>query len=147
MDALVGVDVIEFREAPELLDAERASLAATPTWLGGRLRLNSASVTALVDRLERTGHVQRHRESADRRRVSLTITDRAKRLGEAFFGPLIDQVMTIMDGYEPRDRDTIMRFLAEIAAAIPASELAQRSLAAGPPELAHNQELAADPGR
>jgi hypothetical protein len=35
---------------------------ATPTWLAARLRLNSASVTALVDRLERmatsSGHVR-----------------------------------------------------------------------------------------
>ena len=78
-------------------------------------------MTALIDRLERTGHAQRHRESADRRVVSLTVTDRAKRLGEQFFGPLIEQIMVIMDNYGGHDRDAIMRFLAEIADAIPAS--------------------------
>ena len=122
----------DLRAIIELLDAERTSVTATPTWLGGRLRLNSASVTALVDRLERTGHVQRHRDIADRRRVGLTVTEHAKRLGEAFFGPLIEQVMTITDGYEPPERETIVRFLAEIAAAIPAGELAPRPLAAEP---------------
>jgi DNA-binding MarR family transcriptional regulator len=115
-----GLHVTDLRAIIELLDAERAGLTATPTWLGRQLRLNSASVTALVDRLERTELVRRHRESADRRRVSLTVTDRAKRLGESFFGPLIDQLMLIMDGYTARERDAIMRFLADVAAAIPA---------------------------
>jgi DNA-binding MarR family transcriptional regulator len=114
-----GLHATDLRAIIELLDAERAGLQATPTWLAGRLRLNTASVTALVDRLERMGHIERHRESADRRRVSLRVTDRAKRLGEAFFGPLINQVMATMDGFSQRERDAIVRFLTEIAAAVP----------------------------
>jgi DNA-binding MarR family transcriptional regulator len=92
---------------------------ATPTWLAGRLRLNSASVTALVDRLERMGHVQRARAAADRRRVQLTATDNARRLGEAFFGPLIGRIVAIMNGFEPRERDAISRFLTAVADAVP----------------------------
>lgn len=92
---------------------------ATPTWLAGRLRLNSASVTALVDRLERMGHVQRARAAADRRRVQLTVTDDARRLGETFFGPLIGRIVGIMDGFDPQERDAITRFLAAAAAAVP----------------------------
>ena len=109
----------DLRAIIELLDAERAGRTASPSWLGERLRLNSASVTALVDRLERTGHVLRIRESADRRRVRLVVTDSAKRLGEAFFGPLINRIINVMDGYTADQRDLIMRFLAEIAAAVP----------------------------
>jgi DNA-binding MarR family transcriptional regulator len=113
-----GLHVTDLRAIIELLDAQRADLTATPTWLGQQLRLNSASVTALVDRLERTGMVSRHRESADRRRISLAVTGRAKQLGEAFFGPLIDQVMGIMDGFDAREREAIMRFLTGIGAAV-----------------------------
>jgi DNA-binding MarR family transcriptional regulator len=39
----------------------------TPTQLGGRLSLSSGAVTALVDRLEKTGHVERRPNPADRR--------------------------------------------------------------------------------
>src|SRR3712207_2574754 len=39
----------------------------TPTELGRRLSLSSGAITALVDRLERTGHVERRRNPADRR--------------------------------------------------------------------------------
>jgi DNA-binding MarR family transcriptional regulator len=39
----------------------------TPTELGRRLSLSSGAITALVDRLERTGHVERRDNPADRR--------------------------------------------------------------------------------
>ena len=39
----------------------------TPTELGRRPSLSSGAVTALVDRLERTGHVERRPNPADRR--------------------------------------------------------------------------------
>jgi DNA-binding MarR family transcriptional regulator len=109
----------DLRAIIELLDAERMGHTATPTWLAGRLRLNSASVTALVDRLERMGHVQRARAAADRRRVQLTVTDNARRLGETFFGPLIGRIVAIMDSFDAPERDAITRFLAAVAAAVP----------------------------
>src|SRR3712207_6072257 len=39
----------------------------TPTELGKRLSLSSGAITALVDRLERPGHVERRPNPADRR--------------------------------------------------------------------------------
>src|ERR671914_1950291 len=39
----------------------------TPTELGRRLSLSSGAITALVDRLERTGHVERRPKPPDRR--------------------------------------------------------------------------------
>jgi DNA-binding MarR family transcriptional regulator len=51
--------------ALEHLQHEHGGL--TPTELGRRLSLSSGAVTALVDRLERTGHVERHPNPADRR--------------------------------------------------------------------------------
>ncbi|MER5838249.1 MarR family transcriptional regulator, partial [Streptomyces sp. NPDC002130] len=60
-----------------LLDAERSDTPATPGWLGAQLGINSASVTALVDRMVKAGHVARERDSADRRRVLLQVTPTA----------------------------------------------------------------------
>src|ERR1051326_8749948 len=64
-----GLHVTDLRALIELLDAERDGVVAAPGWLGERLRLGSPSATALVDRLERLGHVRRTRDEADRRRV------------------------------------------------------------------------------
>lgn len=110
-----GLHPTDLRAIIELLDAERAGVAATPTWLAGRLQLSTASVTALTDRLERAGHAQRSRGEADRRRVRLTVTNSAKQLGEAFFRPMIGQVVGILAGFGRTERDAIAEFLAAVA--------------------------------
>jgi DNA-binding MarR family transcriptional regulator len=48
-----------------------------PLELSHRLGISSGSTTELVDRLEHAGHLQRQRDSQDRRRVSLHPTPRA----------------------------------------------------------------------
>jgi DNA-binding MarR family transcriptional regulator len=108
----------DLRAIIELLDAERSGIVATPTWLAARLRLNSASVTALLDRLERLGHVERHRDAGDRRRVRVVVTASAKRLGLAFFGPLIGRILAAMTGFTNAETDTIHRFLSVVAEAV-----------------------------
>jgi DNA-binding MarR family transcriptional regulator len=114
--------VTDLRAIVELLDAERAGVTATPTWLADRLRLNSASVTALIDRLERMGHVERARDTADRRRVHVAVTATAKQLGLAFFGPLIGRIITAMQDFSEPETETIHRFLSTITGAISANQ-------------------------
>ncbi|MDI9901528.1 MarR family transcriptional regulator [Rhodococcus sp. IEGM 1409] len=99
-----------------LLDAERASTPATPGWLGSQLGINSASVTALVDRLVKAGHVARERDSADRRRVLLQVTPAAVTLGEDFFGPLISRAVNTVGNYTATERATIARFIVAMRA-------------------------------
>ncbi|MDQ0601639.1 DNA-binding MarR family transcriptional regulator [Streptomyces canus] len=94
-----------------LLDAARADTLATPGWLGRQLGLNSAGTTALVDRLERLGHVRRTRDSRDRRRVLLEVDERAVTLGQSFFGPLIAEVVAATRAFSDTELATIQRFL------------------------------------
>jgi DNA-binding MarR family transcriptional regulator len=101
----------DLRAIIELLDAERAGAVATPGLLGERLGLNSASVTALVDRLERLGHVHRRRDPDDRRRVLLDVTPSAKDLGWAFFGPLMSSIVTAIATFDDNEIATVHRFL------------------------------------
>jgi len=109
----------DLRAIVELLDAERDGLAASPGLLADRLALTSASATALADRLERAGYVERRPDPADRRRVRLIVTDRAKQVGLAFFGPLIGRIGRAYAAFTPDERDAISRFLTEISEAIP----------------------------
>lgn len=107
-----GLHPTDVRALIHLLDASRAGVRATPGWLGGQLRLNSAGTTALVDRLERLGLVRRSRDTADRRRVLLEVEERATELGWAFFGPVIGELVTAAEGFEPDELETVRRFLA-----------------------------------
>jgi DNA-binding MarR family transcriptional regulator len=56
--------------------------------LANRLGLSAAATTALVDRLEATGHVSRARDATDRRRVTVAMQETALRVASAFFVPL-----------------------------------------------------------
>jgi DNA-binding MarR family transcriptional regulator len=56
--------------------------------LAQRIGLSPAAATALVDRLESTGHVSRFRDPDNRRRVHVRMNERAQRLAQAFFIPL-----------------------------------------------------------
>ena len=70
------------------MDAARRGEALTAGGLGAAVELRSASVTALVDRLEKVGHVRRVRDPEDRRRVSLEMSDSAMAAGAELFGGL-----------------------------------------------------------
>ncbi|MBB5159767.1 MarR family winged helix-turn-helix transcriptional regulator [Saccharopolyspora phatthalungensis] len=116
----------DLRALIALLDADRAEETATPGRLGEWLGLNSASVTALVDRLERLGHVRRERDSQDRRRVKLVVEERATELGWSFFGPLIGEAVERMRSYDEAERETIRRFLLDMNSLVTDRRYAQR---------------------
>jgi DNA-binding MarR family transcriptional regulator len=109
---LHGLHPTDLRALIQLLDAGRAGHRATPGWLGDQLGLNSAGTTTLIDRLERLGHVQRVRDTRDRRKIFLAVTPAAVELGWSFFGPLIDASVAGMAAFTPAELDTVRRFLA-----------------------------------
>ncbi|MER7742906.1 MarR family transcriptional regulator [Streptomyces sp. NPDC096538] len=109
-----GLHPTDVRALIHLLDAARSGTRATPGWLGEQLRLNSAGTTALVDRLERLELVRRSRDTVDRRRVLLEVEEKATRLGWAFFGPVIDEVMAASDDFDAGELATVRRFLASV---------------------------------
>lgn len=121
----------DLRALIHLLDAEREGVTPTPGWLGERLGLNSASVTALVDRLERLGHVRRVRDAADRRRVHLVVQERAVELGWSFFGPLIASMVEAMRPFQPAELATVARFLHSMSDVVLDARLAQGVTASG----------------
>jgi DNA-binding MarR family transcriptional regulator len=101
----------DLRALIHLLDAARAGVAASPGWLGSRLRLNSASTTELIDRLEGAGHVRRERDTKDRRRVQLVVEEQAVALGWSFFGTLIAELVGSMRTFSSAELDVVRRFL------------------------------------
>lgn len=101
-----------------LLDADRAGLPATPGWLGYQLGLTSPATTALLDRLERAGHVIRQPSPGDRRKVQIRVSDAAIDLGWTFFGPLLTSMIGAMRGFSGAELDTVDRFLRDVAAVV-----------------------------
>ena len=60
--------------------------------LARRLGISKAATTVLVDRLERAGHVERVRDTVDRRRVTLTATSEARAAALRAWLPAIQEI-------------------------------------------------------
>ncbi|MDT7702926.1 MAG: hypothetical protein QOJ30_5251 [Pseudonocardiales bacterium] len=95
-----------------VLQADLEGSPLTPGRLGAQLGLSSGATTAVVDRLERLGHVLRTREDSDRRRVALRYGDTAAAIGRQFFGPLGDRMDAMLTGFSDAELDVVLRFLA-----------------------------------
>ncbi|WP_190198007.1 MarR family winged helix-turn-helix transcriptional regulator [Streptomyces djakartensis] len=106
-----GMHPTDVRALIALMDASRAGEETTAGRLGAALGLNSAGTTALVDRLERAGHVRRVRGERDRRKVTIELEERAVALGWSHFGPLIDRAVGLLQGYDERELAAIKGFL------------------------------------
>ncbi|MGW5422921.1 MarR family transcriptional regulator [Streptomyces sp. NPDC003943] len=109
-----GMHTTDVRALICLLDAERDGTPATAGRLGAQLGLNSAGTTAVIDRLERLGHLARVRDERDRRRVLLRVEDGAKELGRAWFGPLIDGTVALLGDFDDGESEAVRRFLSGV---------------------------------
>ena len=125
---LHGLNRTDVRALVAIMDAARRGEALTAGRLGDAVDLRSASVTALVDRLERVGHVRRVRDPGDRRRVALEISDSAMAAGAEHFGGLARDMTAAMEGYTGEELAVVRRWLEDMTAVI------MRHSHAGPPE-------------
>ncbi len=88
-----------------------------PADLGRALGLGSAAATALADRLERAGHVERHPRVDDRRRLQLVPTEHARReVGQAL-NPLLERLDDVENALPPDARAAVQEYLAAVVVA------------------------------
>jgi DNA-binding MarR family transcriptional regulator len=111
---LHGLNRTDVRALVAVMDAARRGEALTAGGLGAAVALRSASVTALVDRLERGGHVRRVRDPEDRRRVALEVSDAAMAAGAEHFGGLARDLTAAMAGYTDEELAVVRRFLLDM---------------------------------
>lgn len=88
-----------------------------PRELSQRLGLSPAAVTEVVDRLETAGHLVRHRDTRDRRRVQLRPSAAAVGRVTAELAPLTGELDGLAGSFDERERAAIRRYLAGVLAA------------------------------
>lgn len=99
-----------------LLLTERGPMGATE--LAGRLGIRLASTTVLVDRLEQAGHVERVRDTVDRRRVTVTETAAARAASLSAWLPAIKQIDDVCRSLSDTERQFTLDLLARLTAAM-----------------------------
>jgi DNA-binding MarR family transcriptional regulator len=117
-----GLHATDVRALIRLLDAERAGVEATPTWLAQQLGMTSQATTAVIHRLQGAGHVERRRSAADARSVHLMVSGPAVDLGWSFFGPLLERLIGVSEALTQDARNTVSSYLEEVAAAVDSTE-------------------------
>ena len=103
----VGISV------PEMIALEHLDGEGTigPSELARRLQLTTGAVTALADRLEESGHLERSPHPTDRRRVMLRRTRKADEDLAAEIVPMAVQIFALAEGLTDDERQAAGRFL------------------------------------
>jgi len=115
-----GLHPTDLQALIAVMHAEGDGDPLTPGRLGERIGLSSGATTAAIDRLERTGHLRRVRESADRRVVHLRYGRPGMALALEFFGPLGTRTDVVMAAFTDEELATVRRFLDGMTAALAA---------------------------
>ncbi len=76
--------------------------------------LKPAATTALLDRLERRGLVERVPDDADRRRVLVRMTARAEQEVGALYGPMVAEGAALFDDLTADDLEALARLLGRM---------------------------------
>ncbi|OLZ61834.1 MarR family transcriptional regulator [Amycolatopsis keratiniphila] len=100
-----------------IMDAARMGAPMSPSTLASALHLSASATTAVLDRLERAGHVHRDRSATDRRKVELRMHEKAREIGAEFFLPLGKRYAEAWREMGEDERRTVVRFLRGTIAA------------------------------
>jgi DNA-binding MarR family transcriptional regulator len=79
--------------------------------LAEAVRLTTGAVTGVLDRLEAAGLVRRIRDTQDRRRVIVELTDKVDALGAPVYGPLVADAAAAHDEFDADQLELITRFI------------------------------------
>lgn len=84
--------------------------------LAGQTGLATASVTSLIDRLEKKGLARRLRDPKDRRRVIVeAVTEEAAESLDPLFGGIQDAFQEILESYSDDQLETVLDFMRRSA--------------------------------
>ncbi|NJP32407.1 MarR family winged helix-turn-helix transcriptional regulator [Micromonospora thermarum] len=115
---LHGLGATDLQALIAVMDAELHGDPITPGRLGEQLNLSSGSVTALIDRLERGGHIRRDRNATDRRKVLLHYADQGAAVAMEFFQPLGRRTDAVMADFTDDELETVHRFMTAMSATV-----------------------------
>jgi DNA-binding MarR family transcriptional regulator len=103
------------------LDVLSHSGAMSPTALAHAVAMSTGGLSISLGRLERAGYVRRTMDRTDRRRVSVELTRKARRIEQQIFGPLLDEVGELLRGYSDAELGLICEFLQRARGAVAAA--------------------------
>jgi DNA-binding MarR family transcriptional regulator len=102
----LGVNRTDLRTIDVLFDGPASAGA-----LAAATGMSPAAMTAALDRLEARGYVRRVRDTGDRRRVQVEVTDLTRRVAGELYGPIATGGVELIDRYSDAELSAIEGFL------------------------------------
>lgn len=96
--------------------AQRTGTPVTPTMIAQYLEISTASVTKMLDRLEKAGHIRRCPHPQDRRSSTIEVTDETQRAARESVGRNHAERFRIASEMSPEDRAAVIGFLKALTA-------------------------------
>nr|WP_244888864.1 MarR family transcriptional regulator [Streptomyces purpureus] len=110
----LGLHSTDAAALAEILYAEDQGVLLSPARLSERISLSSGATTAVLNRLERAGHVIRTREHTDRRVVTLRSSADVRPRAEEFFGPYAERIVAEMARHTPEQLQRFEDFIHDL---------------------------------
>lgn len=108
---LLGVNVTDMK----CLDRMILKGSVSPTELAEHTGISSGATTAMIDRLEKAGLVERHPHPEDRRGTTLVLTRAAIQKLPQLFESLGKAMTAVVSGYSRKDLEVLADFFAKVA--------------------------------
>ncbi len=99
-----------------IIAAKNSGVIVTAGMLSEHLQISTASVTKMLDRLQKADHITRTQHPDDRRAVVITITDATHIEARKTIGRRHGRRFEVAAALSPSERDVVIRFLSELAA-------------------------------
>lgn len=105
---ILGLNVTDMK----CLDVMTMTGSATPSELAEHTGLSSGATTAMIDRLEKAGLVERHSHPKDRRGTVLLLTKHAMQKLPFLFESLGNAMRVLISGYSQKELAVLADFFA-----------------------------------
>ncbi|MFI5802600.1 MarR family winged helix-turn-helix transcriptional regulator [Streptomyces sp. NPDC051561] len=110
----LGLHTTDADALVQILYGEERGAPLSPARLSERISLSSGATTALLNRLEKAGHIVRSREHADRRIVTLRGSEHVQQLTDEFFRPLGERMDAMLSRYPAEQLRQFEEFLGDL---------------------------------
>lgn len=101
-----------------VMDRARQGERTTPGQLSAELQLSAPATSAVLDRLERLGHVRRVPHETDRRSVIVEITDGALAVGGAMFARLSQEMRPVFEEHPEAELERLTDLVEDLVEAV-----------------------------
>lgn len=115
-----GLHATDIEALTQVVLARQLGASVTAGALASQLGLTTGAITAVVDRLERTGQLTRVRDPHDRRKVLMESTAQGEELAARYLDPVRARTDTVLDQFDAVELAVIRQFLTTTAEAMAA---------------------------